>query len=713
MVMMENNLILGSDRWLSFMENAAEGLQLSLTLFSPTGIISPITVPKRCFVCNGENPIITNNDIATANYSIENGRTEFLTETGLYALALPLENDLWLVACGCSHCSKHSPISIKEKAIKAQILLSKFQTTLLEGIEGGNRALELSTLRQMNHILLNFFQGGSKGKEYAFNLVLSAIVILLDAKGSWLEYEEVDTPTILIQGDKQLVESYKSKLHRDNNLGVFVNVQNGSIHGFIGVLEPRDFKRAKSLLPLLAEECAIVFEIQKLFELVKTQMTRVLGSINSGVLLVNKYGNINYINKACARLLGNSEIHCLGSPALNMSTPWTPYYLLREDIEGSMDCLDISGEKYYVDWQMNTLYDGKEFAGWIVLVADKTEYYNLQMVSRKVERFSTTAVMVGSLAHELRNPISAAKGLVQLIGSKQEINKIRSYSNLILKELDRVTALLNEFLLLGKPAEISLESLYLKDFMGELVPLLEGEGFSNNVNIIFELNEVRPINVDSGQLTQVVLNLVRNAIEATGEDGSVKIILEDGDKEAFISVLDNGPGLPVGKEDMLFEPFFSTKQRGTGLGLSIVQAIVNNHGGRITAENNPSGGAIFKVSLPYALFSLDTKIIDVLLVIPNEIKKMTLEQGLRIAGYNVVALSEMTEELINNYTPRMILASIPNVDFINQIRAIWPKAKILIAGEQPDIPEMSNVEFLEGEFGLARLICKTKLMLFN
>ena len=149
------------------------------------------------------------------------------------------------------------------------------------------------------------------------------------------------------------------------------------------------------------------------------------------------------------------------------------------------------------------------------MVDDRSDYYRWQSAARRAERFASTSMMVGTLAHELRNPLSAAKGLLQLMIRKRNPEQTKGYVDLVLREIDRVTRLLNEFLLLGKPASISTEPLDLVTFIEELLLLLEGEADGTDIQVLFKAEKVAPVRADAGQITQVILNLVRNAVQVS------------------------------------------------------------------------------------------------------------------------------------------------------------------------------------------------------
>ena len=653
-LIMTPNRLLNSNRWLSFLESTAQGFQLNMTVTSPQSNFY-FKTSKICSRCKTEYPDLTLADIRRAQDKMSN-LEEFVTNNGSTCIIVEIPGEIIIFALDCPHCLSNNQLILREKAEIASKILSDFLNSLLEGAIGGERAVELSALRQMNQIVLNFFQGQDNAVSYAFNLVLSALVILLDAKGSWLEYQDGDCEVLLIKGEEQAVrQAVKSK----GFLKVEAPLQTGSKIGSLGILEPNNQQRAQSLLPLMAQECTIVFEIQRLFELVQAQFANVLGSLRSGVVLINKNKAIIYVNNSFAKLINKPVKDILNMPISDIHAPWISYITEESKLNeaGHMDFWHNDERDYWLNWQICPIFDKEDFSGWILLVDDESDNHQLQVTVRQAERLGVTATMVGALAHELRNPLSAAKGLVQLLARKQDPVKVRGYSDLILKELDRVTGLLNEFLLLGKPSTISSQPLNLTSLLNELLPLLEGEALHYNTKITADFHEVSPIDGDSGQLTQVTLNLVRNAIQAAGDNGKVTVKLKQIGDWVELSIEDNGPGIPPHKESQIFDPFFSTKPHGTGLGLSVVQTIANNHGGKIKVSNLPQGGAAFAVCLPISKRT-STTIVDIALIMANEYRRFPLEQMLRQTGYTVLTIEDIEDheqEQLIKYRPRLVI----------------------------------------------------------
>ena len=646
--------LLKSNRWLNFMESAAKALQVNITLVTPE-LAFNLSAPLSCPECHSRYPEFTTGDLQSAPSAPGNSPVEFQTEDGSDAIGVLFYYGLRAILRQCTCFPETGRMPLKEKAVIAQKFLTNFFSSLSGDLEGGQKAVELSTLRQMNHLVLSLFKRESKAEEFAFNLIISAVVLLLDAQGSWFKYDKDGSPLLITRG-----EQLDSKENLSGSDIRTVKVQSGGINGELGVLSPADGEQADILLPLMAQECTIVFEIKRLFELLRNHLNNVLGSVGSAVLLVNQYGNIAFANSAAANLLNLQTVDLIGTTAGNAPGPWTPYIVERTErnVSGIMDQIGQSGANKRVDWQVNPLKEQGVVAGWIIIAEDRTDYYRWQNAARKAERFATTAAMVGTLAHELRNPLSAAKGLVELMSRSRQPEKVRGYSDLILKEIDRVTTLLNEFLLLGRPAEIVTEPMDPVEFLTELLPLLKGESRNYGVELRTSFDTVPPVCADQGQLIQVILNLVRNALQAAGENGLVVLTLTSEDNSVRVSIKDNGPGLSPEVKEKLFKPFFTTKKRGTGLGLTVVRGIVHNHGGEIITANNPDGGAEFAVTLPaYTNTQAVHRSIDIMLIIENYLVRFPAEQALREAGFNVMSLSNCREtiSLVERILPTIII----------------------------------------------------------
>jgi len=700
-----------TSRWKNFLDSVAAALQVNLSLVTSDSKFT-FSTPGFCPLCHQEFPVLAPSGLqefsANKDWGIiecSNGEVNIICLHPDYHVAVQV----------CPFCGNGQDPPLSERSEIASKLLCNFLTSLDSELEGGQRNVELSTLRQMNSIVLSLFRGDGSAMDLASNLILSSLILLLEAKGSWLDYEKGKETIFVVKGDQSGVEKF---LQTGKGRGTSVKVVNGFVRGTLGVLEPSDY-RADAVLSLMADECAIVFEIEHLFELLEKRLTSVLGAINSGILLINQHKNITYVNTYARKLLGHPFTTLVGSQIDAVPGPWVPFIARNHkySVSGFMDSLNRGENNRFFDWQVNPLTENGATAGWVVIFNDRTDFYRWQRATREAERMETMAALVGSLAHELRNPLHAASGLVQLMSRTPNPEKIHGYSDLILREIERITGLLNEFLLLGRPSDLCSNPIDPVDFIREVFPLLEGEASFYEAQIKFSYETTQKIMADSGQMTQVLLNLVRNAMQAAGTGGLVEINLKNGSGFVTLEVKDNGPGIPHDFHERVFQPFFTTKERGTGLGLPIVQAIVQNHGGKISAHNSPeTGGAVFSIDLPSATFLDETQtVLDVFVLIEDKYLNKSCEQAIRNAGLSVSSAPDIHTaiSLSCHFYPRIILLDqvFSAQQELQTLKKPWPMVKTLLFLSKGDTPVENVFEILEYPFDMTQLLNKINLML--
>jgi two-component system sensor histidine kinase HydH len=168
-------------------------------------------------------------------------------------------------------------------------------------------------------------------------------------------------------------------------------------------------------------------------------------------------------------------------------------------------------------------------------------------------------------------------------------------------ELHRLESIVERFLRLAGPSALDLEPLGPGGIVTHVCELLRPEAATRGIEIVEEVEAgLPPIDADRVRLTQALLNLAINAIQAVQQKGRVEVHagkLAEGGSVVF-SVKDNGPGIPADKLAEIFEPYFTTKEEGSGMGLWIAQQIALAHGGKITVKNGEGGGALFRLTLP-------------------------------------------------------------------------------------------------------------------
>jgi two-component system sensor histidine kinase HydH len=243
-------------------------------------------------------------------------------------------------------------------------------------------------------------------------------------------------------------------------------------------------------------------------------------------------------------------------------------------------------------------------SGWQVRTLRR--YFVLQQESARQERFAALGEMAAVLAHEIRNPLGAIKGLAQFLGEKRADDPAQAeMTRTIAGEATRLERLVNDLLVYARPRPPSLQPTGLPGILDEVLRLTRPEAEAAGVSCeLVVAGYVAPVPVDSGQMKQLFGNLMLNAVNAMPGGGKLTVTLRPpGDKVSgrrFVEVVveDTGRGISEADLPRIFEPFYTTMAKGTGLGLAICKQIVVAHGGTIRVERTGSAGTAILVTLP-------------------------------------------------------------------------------------------------------------------
>jgi PAS domain S-box-containing protein len=257
-----------------------------------------------------------------------------------------------------------------------------------------------------------------------------------------------------------------------------------------------------------------------------------------------------------------------------------------------------------VRWHFTTLPGGARPALCAIGI-DVTNEFELGIRTRRAERLAALGTMAAGLAHEIRNPLNSAH--LQLNVARRRLDRSSpraSDSDQVAKaielaevEMKRLAALVRDFLQFARPQPLRLSQIDLGETACTVVDFMAPEAKARAVQVKLESTAQVAIEVDEERVKQVLLNLLRNAIEATGPDGRVGVRIRQVAAMGEITVEDDGPGWDA--DSPIFEPFFTTKDTGTGLGLAIVHRIVMDHGGTLDADSRP-GRTTFTIRFPRA-----------------------------------------------------------------------------------------------------------------
>jgi signal transduction histidine kinase len=218
----------------------------------------------------------------------------------------------------------------------------------------------------------------------------------------------------------------------------------------------------------------------------------------------------------------------------------------------------------------------------------------------RAEHLATLGELAAGLAHEIKNPLAGIAGVIEIIGRDlPPESPAREVLKEVQHEVLHIKKTLAELLDYARPRQPDFRPASLNDTVEHAVALARQQALSRPVEISFQrLESLPPVEHDSAQVQQVLLNLLLNALQAIDGKGSIRVEIEHRDGHAIVAVTDTGRGIPPEHLPNIFRPFFTTKGSGTGLGLSLARRIVENHGGKIEVTSMPGVGSQFLVWLP-------------------------------------------------------------------------------------------------------------------
>lgn len=349
------------------------------------------------------------------------------------------------------------------------------------------------------------------------------------------------------------------------------------------------------------------------FRMVKNKYENVLQHMDSGIAIFDSDGMLSFVNVQLAKLLdiprktliGCNLIDILMHGSLRKSTKKIMLRIYKEMFlrrTRYLEFVDESGRTLLVTVTYGDQLDGD----YLFSVKDVTEYKQIEQSAYQNDKLAMLGKIAASIAHEIRNPLTSIRGFIQLLKPHLAQLGKEEYSRIILTEIDRANDIIYEFLNSSKPSAPMKQKVSINHLLNEVILLSDSEALMKGCQIHFETyDEALAVSIDVKQVKQVVLNIVRNAMDAITElegerSGRIDIITRREGNDAEITVRDNGKGMDPLTKSKLFDPFFTTKVAGTGLGLSVSYRIVRNHGGKIRVSSNNGEGTEFNIYLPLA-----------------------------------------------------------------------------------------------------------------
>lgn len=381
---------------------------------------------------------------------------------------------------------------------------------------------------------------------------------------------------------------------------IFINLMGFSLTAFItGYLAERARKSEAEL-----HEKTINFE--ELSQLNSTIVT----NIETGLLTTNAEGLIRVFNPYAERLTGISLNDIYGTPITSLFECFGDYlHELTTAISGEFEYQTRDNLSMRLGYRAAPFDDSSgSLAGFIISFWDVSAIKRMEAELKKSDRLAALGELSARMAHEIRNPLAAICGSVQLLSSHPGVDESdRRLLAIVTREADRLNLLITEFLEYARPKLPVTEQIAVASFLDDVCLLISADPRFAQITISNSIPSFMTLEGDPNQLRQVMINILQNSADAM--DACGEIVIEscyqlhgsDAYKKAPVirlSITDTGSGMSEEAMQHLFEPFWTTKTAGTGLGLAVTYRIIEAHGGTISVENPETGGCRFIITLP-------------------------------------------------------------------------------------------------------------------
>ncbi|GIN84737.1 sporulation kinase [Heyndrickxia sporothermodurans] len=236
-----------------------------------------------------------------------------------------------------------------------------------------------------------------------------------------------------------------------------------------------------------------------------------------------------------------------------------------------------------------------------ILLHEKiNEKQQMQEEIIRAEKLNTLGEMAASIAHEIRNPLTVVKGFLQLMHKQEKDNNFQ-YLSLILSELGRAEIIINDYLNFAKPQFKKMENIKVADALLNVVTLIESIALKKGVKLDCKINSTSEMLADKNLLTQAIINLIKNAIEATPKDGEVSVQLAEDKEFIFIKIIDTGKGMTKEQLSKIGTLFYTTREKGTGIGTTVSLKIIEEMKGKVTYHSELNNGTAVTIHFPQSV----------------------------------------------------------------------------------------------------------------
>lgn len=332
-----------------------------------------------------------------------------------------------------------------------------------------------------------------------------------------------------------------------------------------------------------------------------------LSSIGDAVITTDVESLVTFMNPVAEQLTGYSQAEALGKPISHVFNIFNEINLEPAEIPvdkvirngfviglaNHTGLVSKTGETISIaDSAAPIRDDNGKILGVVMVFRDITETKQMEENLARLDKLNTVGQMAAGIAHELRNPMTTVRGFLQLLRINNQVEGYGDYFDIMISELDRANTIISGFLSIAKENVLEAAKENLNKIVGSIAPLIQAEAIMSNKCIKLDLGEIPDIMLVENDIRQLILNLVRNGLDASAEGDDITIRTFVAEGTVVLSVQDKGKGIDTKLLDQLGTPFLTTKENGTGIGLFICYSIADKHNATIEIDTGSNGTTV-------------------------------------------------------------------------------------------------------------------------
>jgi two-component system nitrogen regulation sensor histidine kinase GlnL len=353
---------------------------------------------------------------------------------------------------------------------------------------------------------------------------------------------------------------------------------------------------------------------------VARDLESMLDAVLDGVVLLDARGEVESLNSEACRILETSAEAAVGRPIEDLlGKDQSIAKLSRSVLSDGRAVIEreypVEGRQagdLVIDASASPLFHGDDLDGVVLLLRDCTIQKSLRDVVTQREALASFGHIAAGIAHEIKNPLGGIRGAAEILGARSVDDKSRSAAALIVREVDRIALLVDDFMVFTPGEDLRVASVNIHRVLDSVLALTAHEKIGADIEVERAFDPSIPdLIADADRLSQVFLNLIRNALQAMeGESGKIVITTRmafdhhlsppngEPGPSLIVELADTGPGIEAAVLEEVATPFFTTRPEGTGLGLSVARHWIARHEGTLHLESTPGVGTTVRVALP-------------------------------------------------------------------------------------------------------------------